>query len=59
MPVVSAQTNAFTRKGRLLLLADGRLEGEIKEQYRGSVMGDERNWLLGQVRSRWIFGSEN
>lgn len=58
-PVAPAAYNRLLRTGHFQLFPDGRLEGEMNEQYRGTSAARERSWLLRQTHDQWMRGAES
>jgi hypothetical protein len=58
-PVAPAAANGMERTGSFQLFADGHLEGEFTELFRGADRTRERSWLLSRAHAQWQQGAES
>jgi hypothetical protein len=58
IPVAPAASNGVERTGSFRVFADGHVEGEVKELFRGAARARKRSWLLGSTHGQWLQGAE-
>jgi hypothetical protein len=57
-PVAPTASNGIERTGSFQVFADGHLEGEVEEFYKGAARVSERRWLLNRTHDEWMRGIE-
>jgi hypothetical protein len=52
-PISDTADNRLLRVGNFKIAADGKLSGDISENYWGSLSVRETNWLMEQTQDQW------